>query len=271
MDGFTAIWNQILVWPIEWALLSLTELTTSAALAIILFTFIVRTLMLPLGLKQIHSMKAMAGLQPQMKDLQQRYAGDRSRLAQEQMRLYKESGVNPAAGCLPMLIQMPIWIALYSALINLSSPDRNIAAFHAPFLWISNLGQVPFINPGDVTTWVQAILPILTGVTQWVVQKMSTLPTADPQQQQMQRMMEFMPIMFVFFSFQVASGLTLYWVVSNFYSFFQQLFTTGWGTLPFLGSTGAIGGGGPPPGSDRPPHHPRPKRPRSSGRRKRGK
>jgi YidC/Oxa1 family membrane protein insertase len=148
-----------------------------------------------------------------------------------------------------MLIQMPIWFALYSALINLSNcaatpttpeclryADRNIAPFNAGFLWVQNLGAPSMPDFQNPATWGLLILPILTAITQWIVQKMSTLPTTDPQQQQMARMMEFMPLMFLVFSFQVASGLVLYWVVSNVYSIVQQRFTLGWGTLPYLGN-----------------------------------
>lgn len=281
----TNVWNLAFVWPIENALLSLTALTMSAGLAIILFTIGVRTLLLPLGLYQARSMKAMARLQPDIAELQRKYANDKQRLGQETMRLYKENGANPVLGCVPLLLQMPIWIALYSALINLSSsdrakaaancvlttvessttaiwwapaaerecdlsfalstlmeqlgPERWIAEFHAAFLWIPNLGAIPELKLEDPVTWLGLILPVLTAATQWVVQRMSTMPTADPTQLQMQRTMEFMPLMFLFFSFQVASGLVLYWVISNVYSIAQQRFTTGWGTLPWLGSTAA--------------------------------
>ena len=229
MDSFTQVWNTFLVWPIEGALLALTQTSGSAGLAIIIFTIAVRTLMLPLGIKQAHSQKAMMALQPQLREIQKKYAGDRTKQSQEQMRLYRESGVNPAAGCLPLVVQMPIWFALYSALINLGSEERAIESFREAFLWIPSLAHSdPFY-----------ILPVLTGATQWVVQRMSTMPTTDPQQQQMNRMLEFMPIMFFFFSLQVASGLALYWVISNVYSFFQQYFTVGWGNLPYFRKRGA--------------------------------
>jgi YidC/Oxa1 family membrane protein insertase len=230
-DSFTHIWNLALVWPIESALIWLASATGSAGLAIVLFTILVRTGMLPLSLQQIRSQRAMMALQPELRKLQQQYAGDRARMGQEQIRLYKEAGVNPLAGCLPMLIQMPIWFALYSALINLS---HNQDAFKSSFLWIQNLAQ-PAMPDADPSTWSLVILPVLTALTQWVVQKMSTMPTSDPQQAQMNRMMEFMPFMFLMFSFQVASGLVLYWVVSNIYSIIQQYFAVGWGTLPYLG------------------------------------
>lgn len=234
MEALTAVWNSILVWPIEGALLYLTDVTASAGLAIILFTVLVRSLMLPLTFTQVRSQRAMMALQPRLRELQRRYSGDRQRIAQEQMRLYREAGVNPVAGCLPLLLQMPIWMALYSALINLSN---NVPVFQESFLWIPNLAapSMPvFDNP---STWTLVILPILTGVTQWVVQRMSVMPTADPQQQQMNRMMEFMPIMFIVFSFQFGSGLSLYWVVSNLYTIVQQRLMVGWGSLPFLGDS----------------------------------
>jgi YidC/Oxa1 family membrane protein insertase len=233
LDAFTGIWNSLLVWPIEGALLYLTDFTGSAGLAIILFTIAVRTAMLPLTMTQVRSQRAMMNLQPRLKELQRRHAGDRQRIAQEQMRLYKEAGVNPVAGCLPMVLQMPIWIALYSALTTLGN---EVPQFRTSFLWIQNLGasSAPSVDPA---TWPLLILPVLAGLTQWVVQKMSTMPTADPQQQQMNRMMEFMPIMFIVFSLQVGAGLALYWVVSNLYTIIQQRVLVGWGSLPYLGSS----------------------------------
>jgi YidC/Oxa1 family membrane protein insertase len=237
LDSVTNLWNTLLVWPIESALLALTELTGSAGLAIIVFTIIVRTLVLPLGIKQARSQKAMFALQPRIKELQQKYSNDRQKFAVEQMKLYQEAGVHPLAGCLPMVIQMPIWFALYSALNNLSSAEHAISSFQAPFLWIPSLAHPSMPDFSNPVTYPLVILPVLTAVTQWIVQKMSTMPPSDPQQAQMNRMMEFMPLMFLYFSFQVASGLVLYWVVSNLYSIVQQRFTVGWGTLPILGRT----------------------------------
>ncbi len=279
MEGFTQLWNTILVWPIEGALLALTEMTGSAGLAIIVFTIIVRTLVLPLGIAQARSQKAMFALQPRLKELQKKYAGDRQKFAVEQMKLYQEAGVHPLAGCLPMVVQMPIWFALYSALNNLSSSQHPVTAFQAPFLWIPSLAHpsIPdFSNPG---TYPLIILPVLTAGTQWMVQKMSTMPPTDPQQAQMNRMMEFMPLMFLYFSFQVASGLVLYWVVSNLYSIVQQRFTVGWGTLPFLGSgPGGSGPGSPGPessgsteGAERPAPANRRGGSNSTGRKRKGK
>ncbi len=239
MNGFTDLWNSVLVHPIMNALLALAELTGSAGLAIIVFTIIVRTLVLPLGIAQARSQRAMLALQPKIRELQKKYPNDRQKFAVEQMKLYQEAGVHPLAGCLPMLVQMPIWFALYAALNTLSHPDQNATAFQAPFLWIPSLAHPSMPDFSNPATYPLVILPILTAVTQWIVQKMSTMPPADPQQAQMNRMMEFMPLMFLYFSFQVASGLVLYWVVSNLYSIVQQRFTVGWGTLPILGRASA--------------------------------
>lgn len=235
MDWLT-LWNSLLVWPIEGALIQLTALTANAGIAIIVFTVLVRVVLLPLAIQQVRSQRAMMAMQPHIKELQRRWANDRQRLAQEQMRLYKETGVNPIAGCLPLVLQMPIWIALYSALFNLS---HNVSSFQEAFLWIQNIGALPTLVPDNPATWPLLILPVLCGATQWAVQRMSTLPTADPQQQQMNRMMEFMPIMFLFFSLQVPAGLTLYWVTSNIFSIAQQRIMVGWGNLPFLGGSAA--------------------------------
>jgi YidC/Oxa1 family membrane protein insertase len=231
LEPLTDIWNAVLVHPILNAILWLTDLTGSAGVAIILFTVAVRTLLLPLGIAQVRSQKAMLAMQPKLKEMQKRFEGDKQRQAQEQMRLYRESGVNPAMGCLPLVLQMPVWFALYSALITLAN-NAEYTSFHRPFLWIPDLSHSSMPNFENPLTWALIIFPVLTAATQWVVQRMSQLPTADAQQQQMNRMMEFMPLMFFFFSFQVAAGLTLYWVVSNVYSIFQQYIFMGWGTLP---------------------------------------
>lgn len=226
----------------------------SWGLAIILFTIIIKIVTLPLTLKQLHSSKAMMAMQPALRELQKKYGKDRQKIAEEQMKLYKEYGVNPAAGCLPLLIQMPVWIALYQALFRLANlPHGGLAAlspdtfdalplvtqdalrmlvdrvpevvhvnFVEPFLWITNLGMpegAPYI------------MAILTGATQWVVQRMTMPVDQDPQQASMNRIMQFMPLMFVVFAFSVPSGLVLYWVTSNLFSMVQQYFVTGWGSL----------------------------------------
>lgn len=203
----------------------------SWGVAIIAFTIIVKTLTLPLTLKSVYSMKRMQELQPRLQALQKQHKGDKDKLMQEQMALYKEHGVNPVAGCLPMLVQMPIWIALYWALFQLAgTPEApGHPEFAKPFLWIANLG-LPEFTPENFPAQLP-ILAVLTGVTQWITTKMAQQPSTDPQQQTMNQVMQIMPIMFIFFSLSVPAGLVLYWVASNLYQMVQQYFITGWGML----------------------------------------
>jgi YidC/Oxa1 family membrane protein insertase len=218
--------------------------------AIILFTVVVRLATFPLNMQQIKSAKAMQELQPQMKALQDKYKGDREKLAQAQMQLYKEAGVNPLGGCLPMLVQMPIWIALYNALIQLS----HEGLLNEGFFWIPSLagpvsgwsGGIGWLWPfPPAVGWANAIaylvMPVLLIVSQFYMQKMMTPPTTDPQQQQMQAIMKWMPLMFGYFSLIVPSGLTLYWFTSNILGMAQQYFTKSQ-----LGSTPIQAGDGRP-------------------------
>lgn len=189
----------------------------SWGLTIIVFTLLVKIVFWPLTLQQIRSSRAMQALQPQLNELKKQYGKDKERLMQEQMRLYKENRVNPMAGCLPMLIQFPIWIGLYQALYLLAGhPD-----FASRFLWIPNLAlPEPF-----------PILAILTGLSQLVVQRMMAINTTDPQQQAMNQAMQFMPIMYIVISLKMPAGLVLYWVASNVFTMIQQSFIFGWGSV----------------------------------------
>ncbi|HEX9015168.1 MAG TPA: YidC/Oxa1 family membrane protein insertase [Chloroflexota bacterium] len=214
----TDIFNTFIVFPLMGALTTLAGTLGSYGIAIIVLTIAIKLVTFPLTYQQIKSSKSMRDVQPLMEEAKKRYGKDRERLTQETMKIYKENGVNPAMGCLPMVIQMPIWFGLYWALLNL----KGESFANEPFLWVPNLAhpdQFPFI------------LVILTIATQFVVQKMMTMPSTDPQQQTMNRVMLFMPLTFGFVATSVPSGLAIYWITTNVFTFFQQLFTTGWGTL----------------------------------------
>lgn len=207
----------------------------SFGFAIIIFTLLIKLITAPLNAKQIKSSKAMQELQPQLKELQKKYKDDKEALAQKQMELYKEAGVNPLGGCLPTLIQFPIWIGLYQSLFRLAGSGK----LSEGFFWIPSLAEPT--NSGWLLTspsnwdlpYVAAylVLPILTIVTQILLQKMMTPRDQDPQAASMGRMMMFMPLLFGFFAIQVPSGLTLYWVTMNIFSMVQQYLTVGWGSL----------------------------------------
>ncbi len=201
----------------------------SFGFAIILFTLIIKVLTLPLTFKQLQAARKMQELQPEIQKLQKKYKDDREKLSKAQMELYKEAGVNPLGGCLPTLVQMPIWFALYQALFELASHGN----LKEGFFWIPSLAEPHDLSwiwplPQTPEGWLHAaallVLPILTVVTQIIVQKMSMPSTGDQQQAMMSQMMMFMPIMFGFFALQVPQGLVLYWVTSNVFTLAQQYF-----------------------------------------------
>jgi len=210
----------------------------SSGLAIISITIIVNLIIMPLTMKQIKSTKAMQAIQPKLVELQKKYGKDKQKFAQEQMRLYREAGMNPAGCILPLLVQMPIWFALYQSIIRLlaATPEGFLDLGRYLYSWPQVFSTLPLSNN---FLWFDLsspdfylILPILVGATMWVQQKMSTIPSPDPRQQsQSQMMLWMMPLIFTFFSLQFPSGLALYWVVSSVIRIAIQYFSTGWGGL----------------------------------------
>ena len=190
--------------------------------AIICLTLIVRGLMFPIAQKQFRSMAAMRVLQPKMKDLQDRYKDDKPRLQQEMLKMYQEEKVNPVAGCLPILIQIPIFYALYKVLM------LAVEMRHKPFaLWIKDLSAPDPLTPVNLFGFLDfqppsflalGVLPILLGITMWLQFKLNPPPT-DPVQKQVFGIMPWV-LMFVMAPF--AAGLQLYWVVNNCLTILQQ-------------------------------------------------
>lgn len=233
------LWNFILLQPMLNFLVLLSHvLFSNFGLAIIALTIIVRLIMLPLTLRQIRSSKAMSTLQPKLQEIQKKFGKDRQKLQQEIAKLYKEAGVSPM-GCLwPMLIQLPIWIALYQSILKAvaASPEELLGLsqrlyalpilhqtvpLESGFLWL-NLGRPDSFY----------LMPLLVGGSMWIQQKMMTMSTADPRQQSMSRtMLWLMPLMFVFFTMQFPAGLALFWLISNVIGVVMQYFITGWGGL----------------------------------------
>ena len=240
---FILLWNEVIIRPMLNTLLVLYVLCFSQmGVAIIAFTVLVRVVTIPLTVRQVRQMRAMTGLQPRVREIQERYAGDRQRISQETMKLYRESGVSPV-GCLgPLIVQMPILIGLFRVLIqtlfnnpedlvNLSDklypwitfvPIHAAAPVNSQFLWL-DLSQP---DPSPI------VMPVLVAASTWVQQKMTQMPSPDPRQQSSQTMMLWMmPIFLGAFSLGWPSGLPLYWVVSNIIGIGIQYFITGWGPL----------------------------------------
>ncbi len=390
MDFLLPYWNPLIVHPLEQGLRMIaapleTVMSPGLAggLAIIIFTIVLRVVLLPLSLVQIRSQRHQLAIQPELKELQRKFKGDREGMARAQMQLYKDRGVNPAAGCIPLLIQLPILFGMYSAMSqlatmgltfdqvtansmqpgrivyaserhedplpfnqfelvrleviakdkvqidvvqsdssvtfrgkpllnttqsltltpgvapgNINPPstaagtasiffragkllddgaiDRNAVpvvgqpyivevwvdasgtnadaasvvatydpalmdvthvetpklqdvAFKSRFLWLPSLGEPDLFHFGGLS--IPGVLLIIMTITSFISQRMTTLPSDDPQQQAMMRSMAFMPLMYLFFFLNTPAGLVLYWLISNVFSMFQQYFTIGLGML----------------------------------------
>jgi len=195
-------------------------------------------------LKQLRQTKAMTSLQPKIKELQVKYSTDKPRLSQETMKLYKQSGVNPI-GCLgPMIIQMPILIGLYQAIIQIiPGTPESLADLSAKFYsWLPLVNEVTPINTEflwmdlafSAQQQTQLWLPILVGGTTWVQQKMMTATansTDSTQAQTTKMMLWMMPLMLGFLTLSFPIGLGLYLLISNILGIIIQYFVTGWGSL----------------------------------------
>ena len=240
--SFVEIWHLIIANPILNVLIVLSHvLYGQFGLAIIALTIIVRLVSWPLNKRQLKSTKAMQDMQPKLQELQKKYGKNKQKLQQEMMKLYKEAGVNPL-GCLwPMLIQFPIWIALYQAIMRAlaTTPENLIDLAQRLYSWNVVNQAIPlsskflWLDLGQPDPYF--ILAIIVGGTMWVQQKMTQAPTVDPRQQSTSRMMLLMmPLMFGFLTLMFPSGLALYWAVSNIIGIITQyFFTGGWGYLKF--------------------------------------
>ena len=192
--------------PMFKLLLFLYEMIGNWGWAIVLITILIRLVLFPLTFKGMLSMNKMKELAPKVKELQQKYKDDRQKLNAHMMELYKKHGANPMGGCLPMLLQIPVFFAIYRVLLN------AIELKGAPWiLWITDLSvKDPYF-----------VLPILMGATMYWNQKITPMSVTDPTQE---KVMKFLPIIFTFFFVTFPAGLTLYWFVNNLLSVAQQYF-----------------------------------------------
>jgi YidC/Oxa1 family membrane protein insertase len=233
------VWDLILNPFVTVITLLYSILGNNVVLAIVVFTILIRVLTYPLTIQQQRSMRAQQEVAPKLKKLQEKYKNDREKLASEQMALYKEAGVNPLGGCLPMVIQFPILIALYQAIIySLASTPTQLIGLSGRLLipgldhliplnnvWLGmDLTLPPTANP----IWAMA-LPALVLVTTWLQYKAmpqpASTPSADGKPDQAQAMTQsmgtMMPLMFGFFSLSFSVGLSIYFVVGNIIGIIQ--------------------------------------------------
>ncbi|THD85198.1 membrane protein insertase YidC [Aliigemmobacter aestuarii] len=228
IDSIDWGWFFFLTKPIFAVLHWLNAMIGNMGLAIIALTFVLKLIVLPLAYKSYVSMARMKELQPEMEALKERCGEDKQRMQKEMMQLYRDKKVNPAAGCLPILIQIPIFFSLYKVIFV------TIELRHAPFFgWLNDLsapdsssifnlfGLLPWAAPeaGSIMALIFiGVLPILLGITMWLQQKLNPAPT-DPVQQQI---FAWMPWVFMFMLGGFASGLVVYWITNNVITFVQQ-------------------------------------------------
>jgi YidC/Oxa1 family membrane protein insertase len=251
------LWNQLLIWPIInvlvafYKLFEFLHIPGPMGFAIILLTIVIRIVLYPLMITQLRSAKKMASLKPHLDELTARHKDDKPALQQAQLALYKEHGVNPAAGCLPLLVQLPVLIALYNVfyqvlnngnaeqlLANINQilyvPALKLAALDLTFFGL-HLGTKP--SQWQTGGWWLLSIPVITGLLQWYQTKLM-LPPSQPKQalaksgekrpedtaMEMQKQMALItPIMFGYFALQFPIGLALYWNVFGVFGIMQQL------------------------------------------------
>jgi YidC/Oxa1 family membrane protein insertase len=253
------LWNTFIVHPLINALVLLYDvLFHDFGFAIVVLTVILRLALYPLFLQQLRSTRAQQEIAPAMAELKKKFGNDRQKLAEEQMKLYRERGVSPMSGCLPLLLQMPILFGLYSALSQVGCGLGIVGggAGNCPGLTAEQFDSIryPFvpnpIDPGGVLSTVSVfvpwgpglahvdplhILPVLAGLVT-LVSSLMTAPakqpaTDDPTARTMSMMVWYTPVITLVFGFNLPAGLSLYWIVTTLFSILQQWFTSGWGRL----------------------------------------
>lgn len=247
--------------PIFNGLMLLDHVLGDFGLSIVLLTILIRLLLFPLTLKQLKSTKAMQAIQPLIADVKKQYPKDQRAQLEATQAIYKEYGVNPAAGCLPLFIQLPVIYGLYNSLdtilrnshLTVASINKSIYPFlpHITQLPNPNLDWFTFINHGWFinlgATDPTHILPVLAAVATFIQLRMSqprtTTATKSAMSQQMQIMQFIMPIFTLVFALAFPAGLALYWTTTSIFSMVQQYFVTGWGSL-FTKPSFSFSGGG---------------------------
>ncbi|MBE9913608.1 YidC/Oxa1 family membrane protein insertase [Paenibacillus donghaensis] len=208
MKSSGSFWQRNVVYYFSLALDTFAHWFNGAyGLAVLVMVIIVRTLILPLSIKQVRSSKAMQAIQPELAKIKQKYKDNPEKQQQETMRLFQENKVNPMAGCLPLIVQMPVFIALYNSIIH------NKYLYEHSFLWLQ-------LGKPDHTF----ILPVLAAATTFLQTRMMMKMNPSPQQGAMQFMMFVYPVLIFFMSYQFPSALPLYWFLSNLYTIVQNYF-----------------------------------------------
>ena len=207
-------WVEPLCRPMLYLLNLLKDLTGSYGLAIILLTVLVKLVLWPLIHKGNKSMRRMQRIQPLVKELKEKYKDNQPEFSRQMMELYKKENVSPFGGCFPMLLQLPVFIALYSTL------DSSVELRHVSFLWAQDLSRPDLVGPTIFGIGLHPFILISTGLM--VLQQKLAPPMADPMQH---KMMMLMPVIMLVFFYNFPSGLALYWTVNNILSILQMKYS----------------------------------------------
>src|SRR5256714_60981 len=256
----TEIWNALLVYPLINLLVLADYFVHDFGLAVVIVTVAIRLALFPVFRAQVRSSRAMQELAPAMNDIKKKHGSDRAKLQQEQMKLYKERGINPMGGCLPMLVFFPVLFAMYAAFQQVGglsgahplTVEQLRDAVLWPFLHFT-VADLPPQATIDLTAhwlpWVKSLadpdlawfgvigpLPIISALLQLVasVQALPRNPpqTDDPTQRTMQSMTYYLPLITVVFFKDLASGVFIYYITTTIFQIIQQYFVMGWGQLP---------------------------------------
>ena len=249
MEFITPLWNNIVINPMAnlllwiYAMLAQFSIPGAYGIAIIIFTLLVRAITLPFYGQQQKAMRKQQALMAskEWQEMQKKYAKDREKLSQEQMKLYQQAGVNPLGGCLPALIPWPIMIGLYQSITTVmgAQPEQLMELSKHIYQFLPQLAAAVPVNGGflgmnlaGTPEGLGYVIPALVLASTWVQQKMMAVPSTDAQTAQMNQSMQMMMPLFIgYISLSFPIGLSLYWIVFNVVGVVQQYFTNGWGNL----------------------------------------
>src|SRR5919204_2609983 len=250
--SFVDIWNDVLVYPLLTLLVIAYDFIHDFGLAVVVITVLIRLFLYPLYVRQIRSSRSMQELAPALNDIKKKYGNDKQRLNEEQMKLYRERGVNPIGGCLPMVVFIPVLIAMYAAFQQAPHLDgatlQEIVHRYLPFVTVN----VPPDGRIDMTAhwlpWIEAagsdlsqrdpfyVLPVISAALQLVASVMAMprnpAQTDDPTQRTMQSMTYTFPLLTIILFRDFPAGVFIYYITTTLFQVVQQYFVMGWGQLP---------------------------------------
>ena len=248
----TDLWNDFLVYPLLTLLVIAYDFIHDFGLAVVVITVLIRLFLYPLYVRQIRSSRSMQELAPALNDIKKKYGNDKQRLNEEQMKLYRERGVNPIGGCLPMVVFIPVLIAMYAAFQQAPHLDgatlQEIVHRYLPFVTVN----VPADGRIDMTAhwlpWIEAagsdlsqrdpfyVLPVISAALQLVASVMAMprnpAQTDDPTQRTMQSMTYTFPLLTIILFRDFPAGVFIYYITTTLFQVVQQYFVMGWGQLP---------------------------------------